>query len=151
MSTGLANEVLGWSPDARLLILNTDDFGMYEAVNLAVVESIESGVASSCTVMPPCPKAPHAMHLLRQHPQIPFGVHLTLICDFADYLWGPLSPMEKVPSLINDAGMSFGPDEAARLVTQARLDEVELELRAQINSVLDAGLQPTHLDWHYIP
>jgi hypothetical protein len=34
------------------------------------------------------------------------------------------------------------------LLVQARLDEVELEFRAQVNAVADAGLTPTHLDWH---
>src|SRR5690606_21461865 len=30
----------------------------------------------------------------------------------------------------------------------ARLAEVEIEFRAQIESVLAAGLHPSHLDWH---
>lgn len=29
-----------------------------------------------------------------------------------------------------------------------RLDELEVEFRAQIEAVLSAGLKPTHLDWH---
>jgi predicted glycoside hydrolase/deacetylase ChbG (UPF0249 family) len=29
-----------------------------------------------------------------------------------------------------------------------KLDEVEIEFRAQIETVLTAGLKPTHLDWH---
>jgi len=38
---------------------------MYHAVNIAVVRSIEEGVASSCSLMIPCPWALHAMQLLR--------------------------------------------------------------------------------------
>jgi predicted glycoside hydrolase/deacetylase ChbG (UPF0249 family) len=33
-------------------------------------------------------------------------------------------------------------------MAQARLDELETEFRAQIEAVLSAGLEPTHLDWH---
>jgi chitin disaccharide deacetylase len=76
-----SNELLGLPGDARVLIINADDFGMYPAVNAAVIRSIEEGIASSCSLMAPCPAAPHAMDLLRQHPRIPFGIHLTLVCD----------------------------------------------------------------------
>jgi chitin disaccharide deacetylase len=141
-------ELLGFAPDARLLIINADDFGMYRAVNAAVIRSIEEGIAGSCSLMAPCPAAPNAMSLLRQHPQIPFGIHLTVVCDTASYRWGPLSAKEGVPSLLDQTGELFTPDRAPALLAQARLEEVEREFRAQINAVADAGLTPTHLDWH---
>jgi chitin disaccharide deacetylase len=143
-----STELLGWAPDARMLIVNADDFGMYHAINAAVIDSIENGIASSCSLMVPCPWALHAMHLLRQRPQIPFGIHLTLVCDTALYRWGPLMAKEKVPSLLDEVGALFTPGEAPQLLAQARLDETELEFRAQINAVVDAGLTPTHLDFH---
>src|SRR6266540_4880180 len=95
-----SSELLGFPADARVLIINLDDFGMYHAVNAAVVFSIEEGIASSCSLMVPCPWALHAMHLLRQKPEIPFGIHLTLFCDTTYYRWGPLSAREKVASLL---------------------------------------------------
>jgi len=132
-----------------VLIVNCDDFGMYDAINAAVIDSIETGIASSCSLMVPCPSALPAMHLLRQRPQIPFGIHLTLVCDTARYRWGPLSAKEKVPSLLDDKGELFTwPAGRPELLARARLDEVELEFRAQISTVADAGLTPTHLDFH---
>jgi chitin disaccharide deacetylase len=56
--------LLGFAPDARLLIINSDDFRMYPAINTAVVSSIVEGIARSCSLMVPCPAARHAMHLL---------------------------------------------------------------------------------------
>ncbi|WP_306664881.1 ChbG/HpnK family deacetylase [Streptomyces sp. Rer75] len=38
-------------------------------------------MAASCSLMVPCPAAPHAMQLLRERPHIPFGIHLTLVRD----------------------------------------------------------------------
>jgi predicted glycoside hydrolase/deacetylase ChbG (UPF0249 family) len=143
-----SSELLGFSPDARVLIVNNDDFGMYQAINTAVIHSIEEGIASSCSLMVPCPGAPHAMHLLRRHPQIPFGIHLTLFCDTTNRRWGPLTAKEKVRSLLDDTGELFTPANVPELVARARLDEVELEFRAQVDAVVDAGLTPTHLDWH---
>ena len=98
--------------------------------------------------MVPCPWALHAMHQLRQRPEIPFGVHLTLVCDTTHYRWGPLTAREKVPSLLTGTGELCTPAQIPELLARARLDEVELEFRAQIDAVLDAGLAPTHLDWH---
>lgn len=145
-----SSELLGFPADARVLIVNCDDFGMYDAINTAVVDSIERGIASSCSLMVPCPSAPHAMRLLRERAEIPFGIHLTLVCDTPHYRWGPLTAKENVPSLLDDAGELFISTPAGRseLLAQARLDEVELEFRAQIDAVADAGLAPTHLDFH---
>jgi predicted glycoside hydrolase/deacetylase ChbG (UPF0249 family) len=144
----LSSELLGFPPDARVLIINADDFGMYSSINTAVVRSIEDGIASSCSIMPPCPGAPEALRLLQARRHIPFGVHLTLVCDFSAYLWGPVSPREKVPSLLDDAGHLFTTATKARLLAKARIEHVELELRSQIDMVLATGLMPTHLDWH---
>ncbi|WP_328540253.1 polysaccharide deacetylase family protein [Streptomyces sp. NBC_00344] len=143
-----SSELLGFPADARVLIINSDDFGMYHAINAAVVESIEQGIAGSCSLMVPCPWARHAMQLLRDRPEIPFGIHLTLICDSRAYRWRPLSAREKVRSLLDAKGELFTPDESSVLLARARIEEVEAEFRAQIEAVAGAGLAPTHLDWH---
>jgi len=142
------NALLGYPDDARLLILNADDFGMCHAVNVATVEAFGSGVLTSTTLMTPCPWAPHAMRLLAEHPEIAFGVHLTLVSDFAIYRWGPVASKSAVPSLIDAAGFFYLYDQIPELLARATIAEVETEFRAQIQTVLDAGLAPTHLDWH---
>ena len=48
------SELLGFPPEARVLIVNNDDFGMYHAINAAIIHSIEEGIASSCSLMVPC-------------------------------------------------------------------------------------------------
>ncbi|MDR2988232.1 MAG: polysaccharide deacetylase family protein [Nocardiopsaceae bacterium] len=143
-----SNALLGFAPEARVLIVNADDFGMYGAVNAAVVESIDHGIASSCSLMVPCPGAKRAIQLLKLRPDISFGIHLTLICDTVRDRWGPMAPKSRVPSLLNEAGELFPPAEVGRLLAQARLDEVEVEFRAQIDAVVGLGLRATHLDWH---
>jgi len=53
-----------------------------------------------------------------------------------------------VPSLLNRAGLLWGADRVPELLARARLEGVELEFRRQIDVVAEAGLTPTHLDWH---
>ncbi len=88
------------------------------------------------------------MHLLAENPDIPFGVHLTVICESVKDRWGPLTSRDKVPSLIDEIGHFYGEERIPAFLARARLDELELEFRAQIDAVLAAGLEPTHLDWH---
>lgn len=126
-----------------MLIVNCDDFGMSDGINAAVIDSIEHGIATSCSLMVPCPAAPAAMRLLRERPEIPFGIHLTLVRDSDQHRWGPLA---EVPSLLDDTGEMFTSVQRAELFAKARIEEVEAEFRAQINAV--APLGPTHLDFH---
>jgi len=124
---------------------------MCHAINDAILRSLTDGVVCSTTVMVPCPwamHAMHAMHLLKENPAIPFGVHLTVICDAVHYRWGPLTCRDKAPSLLDETGYFYSLERIPALLARARLDELEVEFRAQINTVLAAGLTPTHLDWH---
>ena len=148
LNKGQTNRLLGYPVDARLLIINADDFGMCHAINEAIFRALKKGVLRSTTLMVPCPWALHAMHFLAGHPEIPFGVHLTVISDWVDYRWGPVSPREKVPSLIDKAGYFYNFEHMPEFLAQVRLDQLEMEFRAQIEAVLAAGLKPTHLDWH---
>ncbi len=142
------NRLLGHPDDARLLIINADDFGMCHAINEAILRTLKEGVVSSTSLMAPCPWAPHAMRLLQEHPDIPFGIHLTAVGDTANYRWGPLTSKGAVPSLVDEAGYFYDFDRHPEFLVRARLDEVEAEFRAQIEAVLSARLRPTHLDWH---
>ena len=148
MSHLRANELLGYPADARLLIVNADDFGVYHAVNAAILRAVTAGIVRSATLMAPCPWARHAMRLVRDHPDIACGVHLTVISEFADYRWGPLAPRDRVPSLLDETGFFYSNDRQPGFLARARLEELEIEFRAQIEAVLSAGLRPTHLDWH---
>ncbi len=148
MSHPRSNELLGYPVDARLLIINADDFGMSHAVNAAILRTLTDGVVRSTTLMAPCPWARHATRLLRDHPDIACGVHLTVVAEFADYRWGPLTPRDRVPSLLDETGFFYNNDRQAELLARARLDELEVEFRAQIEAVRAAVPRPTHLDWH---
>jgi predicted glycoside hydrolase/deacetylase ChbG (UPF0249 family) len=142
------NELLGYPPDARLLIVNADDFGMCHAGIEGTLRALKEGVVTSTTLMTPCPWAPYAMSLLKEHPDIPFGIHLTIVSEHSAYRWGSRASRDSVPSLIDEAGYFFANDRSAELLAQATIEEVEIEFRAQISHVFAAGLKPTHLDWH---
>jgi hypothetical protein len=148
LDTRQTNEWLGHPVDARLLIINADDFGMCHSINAATIQAMQTGIVTSTSLMAPCPWAPHAMQLLSEHPDLPFGVHLTLISEHMTYRWGPLASKDQVPSLLDESGYFYTDDRRAEFLARAKLDEVEREFRAQIAAVVAAQLKPTHLDWH---
>ncbi len=146
--TRQSNRLLGYADDARLLIINADDFGMCNAVNEAIIHSLREGVVRSTSLMVPYPWSHHGMQLLRENPDISFGVHLTAIRDTINYNWSPVSDRAKIPSLLDDTNYFYDVNHMDEFAAHAKLDEVEIEFRAQIETVLAAGLKPAHLDWH---
>lgn len=146
--TPSTNEMLGFPSDARLLIINVDDFGMCHAINEATMRTIREGLAVSCTLMVPCPWSLHGLHLLEENPGIPFGVHLTVISELTYYRWGPVTPHQEVPSLIDEAGFFYSEERIPQFLQQVNLAELEREFRAQIKVVLASGLKATHVDSH---
>jgi predicted glycoside hydrolase/deacetylase ChbG (UPF0249 family) len=148
MNAGATNELLGYAPDARLLIINADDLGLCHAVNTGVFQTLTRGVVSSTSLMVPCPWAAEAMILLVEHPEVPFGIHLTAIGEGPTYRWRPVSSRDAVPSLVDETGQFYPNDRTGELFGRLDMQELEIEFRAQIEFILDAGLRPTHLDWH---
>ena len=142
------NQLLGYPPDARLLIINMDDFGMCHAINQATLDTFKRGISTSCTLMVPCPWALHSMHLLKENPDLPFGVHLTAVSENLYYRWRPLSCLEKAPTLVDEKEYFYSEERIPEFLGQVNLAELELEFRAQIEVVLAEGLKPTHLDSH---
>ena len=146
-----ANELLGYPANARLLIVNADDFGMCHGQNLGAIRSITEGLVSSCSLMAPTPWCLHAAEFLRRQPEVSFAVHLTVVSEYRNYRWGPLAPPVEVPSLLDESGCFFGDDRFDELLATADIGELETEFRAQIEALQALGLQPSHLDTHYGP
>ncbi|MGH7926158.1 MAG: polysaccharide deacetylase family protein [Candidatus Binatus sp.] len=139
-------ERLGYSADARLLILNADDFGMCHDQNEGVVTGLQEGVFTSSTILVTCPWFEEAAGFARKNPAADLGVHLTLTAEWDTYKWGPVSARHSVPSLVDERGYLW--QTVAQVWEHARLAEAEAELRAQIEKALAAGVDVTHLDSH---
>ncbi|MGH7713422.1 MAG: polysaccharide deacetylase family protein [Gemmatimonadaceae bacterium] len=139
-------ERLGLPADAKLLILHADDLGMAHSVNVASFEALDRGVISSASIMVPTPWITEVAAYARAHPNADLGLHLTLNSEWDTYRWGSVESKDRVPSLLDSAG-TF-PSEVPPLVARAKPQEVEREIRAQIDRALALGIRPTHLDSH---
>jgi predicted glycoside hydrolase/deacetylase ChbG (UPF0249 family) len=138
-------EKLGYSRDSKLLIVHADDVGMSHSVNAATIKALDTGLVNSASIMTPCPWFPEIADYAKSHPDVDFGIHLTLTNERVYYRWGPVAPKDKVPSLVDENGY-FHHDWLR--VNPINPKEVELELRAQMDRAYSMGIRPTHLDSH---
>lgn len=139
-------QLLGYADDARVLIINADDFGMCHAENVATMDGLERGAFCSATIMVPCPWFEEVVAFAQRLPTADLGVHLTHTSEWETYKWGPLCGRSAVPTLVDARGHFYRDVES--LYAHARLNEVERETRAQIERALAAGIDVTHLDSH---
>ncbi|MCG8588536.1 MAG: polysaccharide deacetylase family protein [Proteobacteria bacterium] len=137
---------LGFGDDARVAILHVDDLGMHEAANRGGFEVLERGVATCGSLMVPCPAFAAAAAHARAHPELDLGVHLTLNAEWEGYRWGPVAGADAVPSLVDDDGNLLA--STALTLARAQVEDVRTELRAQVRTALEAGIDVTHLDSH---
>jgi len=139
-------ERLGWPAGARVVILHVDDVGMCHGANVGAIEALEKGVATSMSIMFPCPWVSEIARYVRAHPDVDAGVHLTLNSEWRDYRWRPVAGKETVPGLVDDEGCLH--KAIGKVMFRATPDEVETEIRAQVDRCIGLGIQPTHLDSH---
>lgn len=143
---GRAGEPPAVSSDAGdiLLIVRGDDIGMAQAINEACIQCYKEGIERSVELVVPGPWFLDAVRLLKENPNLDVGVHLTLTCEWDGVKWRPLTA---VPSLVDENGY-FHPTTPGFLKAQPRLEEVERELRAQIELAKKHVAQVSHLSAH---
>jgi len=139
-------EKLGHPATARLLIIHADDLGMAHSVNTASFEALEKGWISSASILVPCPWFPEVARFARAHPDADLGIHLALTSEWTSFRWGPLSPVDEVPSLLDPDG--YLPLLETAVAQNAKVGEAERELRAQLEKAKKAGVRITHVDSH---
>ena len=139
-------ERLGYGPQAKLLIVHTDDLGMAHSVNAASIKAMESGLVNSASIMVPTPWFLQIADWAKKNPKADLGLHLTLTSEWTPYRWGPVLPKDHIPSLIDEAGYFYLTEDV--VAAKAKPHEVEAEIRAQIERAKSFGIQPTHLDSH---
>lgn len=123
------------------IIFRADDIGSSHTANLACIDVFKNGIARSVEIMVPCPWFPEAVKMLKDVPGYDVGIHLTLTSEWENLKWGPLT---EAVSLTDPDGYFYPmfwandrfPPERTFLGNDWKMEEVEAELRAQIEMAL---------------
>lgn len=129
----------------KQLIINADDFGLHETVNLGIIQGHKTGFITSTTIMANGAAFEPAVELGLQHKDLGIGVHLTLVSEKT------VCAPAKVKSLVDKEG--YLPSQYPQFLLsylkgQIALSDIALELRAQVEKVAATGIVITHLDSH---
>jgi chitin disaccharide deacetylase len=139
-------EKLGWPEGTKALIVHIDDAGMSHDSNVGTIRALEEGMANSFSVMMPCPWVPEITKYIAENPDHDAGLHLTLTSEWHGYRWGPSAGKPTVPGLVDSEGALW--PSVAQVVEKATPEEVDTEIRAQLDRARTMGFEPTHLDSH---
>jgi chitin disaccharide deacetylase len=129
----------------KKLIVNADDFGLTAGVNRAIIEGHTRGAITSATLMANMPAFDHAVGLAKDHPSLGVGLHFNITQG------RPVVAASSVSSLVDERGEFWGTSTALlgrALTGRLKTEEVVIELRAQIEKVIQSGLRLTHVDSH---
>jgi len=137
---------LGFSDTDRAVIIHTDDIGMCHASVQAFKDLWAFGTITSGAVMVPCPWFPAVAQMCRENSEIDMGVHATLNAEWEIYRWGPVSTREADSGLMDADGYfhQWHPG----VYQNAKPEAVAVEVNAQIEKALAAGIDVTHVDSH---
>jgi chitin disaccharide deacetylase len=129
----------------KRLIVNADDFGLTRGVNRGIVRCYQDGIVTSTTIMANGDAFEDAVELARANPKLGVGVHLALVGAHA------VAQRSQVGPLANENGDL--PRTVSELLRKSATgvvsrQQIELEMRAQVERVLANGIRPTHLDTH---
>ena len=136
-------QALGFDSTDRVAVVHVDDIGMSHPANVGGVRALD-GAATCASIMMPCPGFEEIAEIARRRPELDLGIHLTMNCEYPDFRWGPAR--DDVPSLCRPDGTMW--QTTRETIANADPDEVAREIKTQIEAVLEAGVDATHIDAH---
>src|SRR3989441_11282493 len=111
------------APDPVYLVIRSDDAGMSHSVNMALERLMETGLPLSVSVMFACPWYQETVEILKRHPAVAVGIHLTLNSEWKHYRWGPVAGREAVPTLVRSEEHTSELQSLAYLVCRLLLEK----------------------------
>jgi len=133
---------VGSTTDPRRLIINADDYGISRGVSIGILEAARAGGITSASMIVNLPAFAEAAERARSAGALSLGLHLNLTTGHS------ITPAQSLTR--GNTGQFYS---LPRLIARASLglidaSDVQHECVAQIDRMIEAGFQPTHLDSH---
>jgi hopanoid biosynthesis associated protein HpnK len=129
----------------KRLIVNADDFGFTRGVNAGILRAYKMGIVTSTTIMANGGAFEDAIELARSNPGLGVGCHLVAVGG------RPIAQSSELGPLLDRDG-ALPPTLMQLFIKIARRPVVAevlvREFRSQLERVIGAGIEPTHVDTH---
>lgn len=134
-------------------MIRGDDMGSSHAANLACIDAYQNGIMQTVELMPVTPWFPEAVKKLAENPGLDVGIHLALTSEWTNMKWRPIT---NAPSLVDSDGYFYPmvwqqdhfPPNTSIQKSDWKIDEIEQELRAQIELALQNVPHISHMGGH---
>lgn len=129
------------------IIINADDFGYSYSVNRAILQSFQRSLCNSVSLLPNLDGFEDAIGLIKAHPILRrrVGIHINITEGF------PLSDEIRHCSRFCDpeGRFSYCRERPLFVLSRRERSAIYQEIKTQLDKVIAAGIEPTHLDSHY--
>lgn len=135
----------------KWVIINADDFGLSEGINLGIIKAHREGVVTSTSAAVNGDFFEQGLNLLKQTPKLDVGIHLNLTAG------KPISSPHECKTLLDKNGRFFNYSSFVQRLLLKRInpEEIKRELRAQLERFLSHIPVCSHINSHkhigYIP
>jgi len=125
------------------VVLNADDLGLAESINLGIIQAHLKGLLKSVSVVACGGSVHHAFDLLRST-ELDVGIHLTITQE------KPLADPKLIPSIVDKNGNFFSMKEflLRYLSGKIKLAHVYIEWKNQVEFLIKNGFGLIHMDGH---
>jgi hypothetical protein len=141
------------APGEVRLIVKGDDMGAAHGINAGTIDAYRAGILTTTNVLVPGPWFLEAARMLRENPGLDVGVHLAITSEWDNVKWRPLT---HATSIVDSDGYFFPtvsprpglPPRTSIKEAEWKLDEIERELRAQLEAAKKHLPQATYTWYH---
>ena len=132
------------------LITRSDDAGSSKGANKAIIEAASYPFVKNISLMATGAYIGEAAEALKDKKHLCFGMHFTMNAEWDRVKWGPVSPKDRVSSLVDGDGF-FYPDPAASRSAGARVEDIRREWNSQLDLLTRLGFDVRYADTHMFP
>lgn len=131
------------SDESILLLVRGDDLGKNYGRTLGIIRSHKEGIVTSASLMPTSDFFEEAVRFCRECRTLTIGVHVAVL----DGTQHPVLSPEEVSSIVTPLGYFY--DNAAQLEQAGpNVEEIEKEIRAQLEKVRKSGIDFCYMEPH---
>jgi len=129
------------------LVTRGDDSGSCNTANVAVWNAYKKGILRNTSIMVPAPAFHEAAQMYSEDPGLCVGLHITLTAEWDNVRWGPVLPVDEVPTLVDAKGHFFKTGRALN-DNNPKVEEMLAEVQAQLDLARAEGLDIRYIDTH---